>query len=86
MEQRKLDWCNVKSSNVDAVAYHHPTGTLCVKFRSGGLYSYSNVHPTDFTNLVGADSVGRYMNNVIKALYEYQRFEVEDDLLRSLSI
>jgi hypothetical protein len=44
------------------------------------------VHPTDFTNLVGADSVGRYMNNVIKALYEYQRFEVEDDLLRSLSI
>lgn len=80
----EIAWEHVDSSNVERVAYHDETETLCVKFRSGAMYTYAGVSFNSYMSLVGADSVGRYLNSVIKGLHHYQRFETEHDLLSSL--
>lgn len=79
-----VTWEHTDSSNVNRVAYHDETRTLCVEFNNGGLYTYSDVEPDHYHGLVGAISVGQYMNDVIKVLYPYNRFYNEVDLLASL--
>ena len=73
-------WEHVDSSNVERVAYDDNSHTLCVKFRSGGLYTYSGVDRENYLHFIGAESVGRYLNNVIKATHPYQRHNTEAEL------
>jgi hypothetical protein len=86
----QIEWEEVDSSNVSAVFLHEPTNTICVQFNNGGLYSYI-VHHKDmptveiYGNLRMATSVGRYLNNVIKA-FPYTRWDSEQDLLAHLNI
>lgn len=80
----KLDWIDVDSSNVSRVAYHEDTETLAVQFHNGGLYTYSDVSEHTYQNLIGADSVGKYLNNVVKVLHPYTKWDDQDELLNSL--
>lgn len=80
----KLKWEDTDSSNVGRVAYHMDTKTLIVEFRNGGLYSYSDVDEPTYWNMMGSESVGRYLNAVIKGLHTYEKFVSEADLLHSL--
>jgi hypothetical protein len=56
----------VSSSNIASVGWEPDqegsvTGTLEVEFRSGHVYEYEGVPESEYENLLGASSVGRYM-------------------------
>lgn len=61
----------VSSSNVAAVGYDINTMTLEVEFNSGSVYQYFDVPEAEYLNLIGAESVGKYLNQNIKGNYRY---------------
>lgn len=73
------------SSNVNALYHHEAADVLCVRFKSGGLYTYMGADHEMFMSLKHAPSVGRYLNQVVKAL-PYTRWETEADILNYLNI
>ncbi len=80
-----IEWIDVDSSNVSRVAYHEDTETLAVQFHNGGIYSYSGVDYNTYQELVGASSVGQYLNRVIKVMYPYTRYYSENELISSIT-
>lgn len=81
----KIDWTKVESSNVEAMCFDETTQTVCVRFSHGGLYTYIGASREIYMNFLHADSVGKYLNNVMKA-FPYTRWETEDDLLAHLNV
>ncbi len=80
-----ITWEQVESSNISAVFFHEPSQTLCVRFNTGGLYSYIGPDHEIYMNLRMASSVGKYLNNVVKA-FPYTRWETEQELLTHLNV
>lgn len=66
---------HVKSSNVEAVGYHPESSTLHVKFRGGSHYTYAGVSPQQHTDLVGAESVGKHLNQNIIGKFAHTKLE-----------
>ena len=62
----QVEMIPVSSSNLDAVGYNAQTETLYVRFKGGKTYSYERVPEYTFTELVEADSVGKFFNQFIK--------------------
>ena len=60
----------VNSSNVEAVGYDADNGAIYVRFLHGGTYVYSGADQGTYEELLNADSVGSYLNRVIKPNYE----------------
>jgi hypothetical protein len=56
----------VKSSNVESVGYDSEEKMLEVKFKSGGVYQYKGVQPEMYTDLLAAESVGRFVSQVVR--------------------
>lgn len=56
----------VKSTNVDSVGYNAEEKILEVKFKSGGIYQYAGVQPEIYADLLKAESVGRFVSQVIR--------------------
>lgn len=81
----KISWTDVDSSNVGSIAFDDKTQTICVKFKNGGLYSYIGASEEIYMGLVHANSVGQYLNQVVKA-FPYTRWESENDLLSHLNV
>ena len=63
----------VESSNVGAIGYDQDTEILYVEFKSGMTYKYEKVPFWQYTELMDANSVGKYLNAEIKGTYEYSR-------------
>ena len=68
----------VRSSNVKSVGWEPSeedpaTGTLEVEFLSGGIYQYAEVPQSTFQALLGAASVGRYLNQNVIGTYTDSR-------------
>ena len=61
----------VSSSDISSVGYEN--GTLYIAFKSGGLFSYSNVPESVFHGLLNAPSKGRYFHAYINKCYAYTR-------------
>ena len=80
----KLNWTEVDSSNVDAIAHDPASKTLAVRFKGGGLYTYDGVNHDEYANFVHAESIGKYLNNVIKVLYPYKKWSNEADVIHTL--
>ncbi len=59
---------SVESSNVATIGYED--GVLEVEFKNGGVYQYPDVTQEEFDSPVKADSVGRWLNQVIKPNHE----------------
>jgi len=61
---------SVKSSQIKEIAYDGPSETLYVKFKNGEkVYSYNPVKKETHTELMSADSIGKYYHaNVRKAV------------------
>jgi hypothetical protein len=57
----------VKSSNVESVGYDSEEKMLEVKFKSGGVYQYAGVQPEMYGDLLKAESIGRYVSQVVRA-------------------
>lgn len=84
MAQPALVWTNVESSNVKRIAFHDGSKNLCVEFNNGGLYAYHGVDSNTYVSLVHAESVGKYLNSVVKALYPYTKYNDEHEFISSL--
>jgi len=61
----------VSSSNVASVGYDAVSGVLEVEFLDGSIYQYFDVPQQVADGLVGAASVGAYLNQNIKGTYRY---------------
>ena len=81
----KLVWTDVDSSNVESVAYDGETKTLAIKYVNGGLYSYDAVDMQVYTDLVHAESVGKFLNQQIKGRYSFLKWFSENELLGHLT-
>ncbi|NMW31211.1 KTSC domain-containing protein [Altererythrobacter sp. RZ02] len=68
-----MEMHNVDSSNVAAVGYEEDSQTLQVEFNNGGTYQYFDVPQAIFDGLLGASSVGQYLNQHVKGTYRYSR-------------
>ena len=57
----------VKSTNVESVGYDKEEKVLEVKFKSGGVYQYAGVQPEMYADLLKAESVGRFVSQVVRS-------------------
>lgn len=69
----------VKSSNVKSIGYDMAAQELEVEFNSG-VYVYSDVPPQVYSELMAAESAGKYVAANIKGLYESRRVEQSSKL------
>ena len=67
----------VKSTNVKAVGYDAETKVLEVEFKSGGIYQYAGVQKEMYADLLAAESVGRFVSQVVRAGRRGLRIEEE---------
>ena len=66
----------VASSNLASVGYDYQKQVLEVEFRHGGVYHYFDVSPVTYTELMAAESHGRYFDRYIKKRgYPYLRVQ-----------
>jgi hypothetical protein len=63
----------VTSSNVASIGYDSNSKTMEVEFTSGSVYRYFDVPEGEYQGLVGAESIGRYLNQSIKGTYRFDR-------------
>ena len=63
----------VDSTNVAAIGFDEDSQTLQVEFSSGATYQYFDVPQAMFDGLIGAGSVGQYLNQHVKGVYRYSR-------------
>ncbi len=68
-----VEWIEVKSSNIAAIAYIKEAKQLMVQFNNGNVYAYSDVPEEVFDGFLDASSKGRYFAEHIKGKYEYEK-------------
>lgn len=68
----------VKSSSVISVGYDETRKILEVEFHGGAVYQYSNVPRADYDRLLDGRSIGRYINECIKARYAVKKLRDSD--------
>ncbi len=59
----------VESSNIVSVGWNN--GTLEIEFIKGKLYQYMGVPKEVYTNMLRAESVGKYFHANIRSKYSY---------------
>jgi hypothetical protein len=69
----------VKSKNVKSVGYNAEEKTLEVEFQSGGIYQYAGVQPEMYADLLAAESVGRFVSQVVRSGRKGLRIEEEKE-------
>lgn len=60
----------VTSSNIAAIGYDPSALELHVEFKSGKTFSYTDVFPDEYEELLKANSVGRHFGQFIKSVKE----------------
>lgn len=73
-----MDWKEVESSNLAAVAHDAEKDEMHVKFKNGRVYAYKGVSERVFSEVIGGASVGRTFNHLVKShpdRYPYRRTE-----------
>ena len=63
----------VSSSSLRSVGYDTTREILEVEFRNGGVYQYFGVPSSAHLALLGAPSLGAFVNRQIKKAYPYTR-------------
>lgn len=63
----------VGSSNLDRIGYDLERQVLYVMFQNGAYYAYQGVPDSIYTDLMNANSMGRYFNRHIRNHYPYER-------------
>ncbi len=62
-----------ESEMLVAAGYDQKSRILQVVFRTGGTYRYKDVPSDKYTELISADSIGKYMHKHIIGHYDYER-------------
>lgn len=63
----------VDSRNLEAVRYDRDGQVLEIRFRQGGEYRYAAVPPDVYDEMMGAESVGKTFNRLIRGKYETEK-------------
>ncbi|MEA2688773.1 MAG: hypothetical protein QOD51_1380 [Candidatus Eremiobacteraeota bacterium] len=63
----------VTSESIVWLDYDPNASTLEIEFTSGGVYRYFGVPRATFQELRAAESMGRFVNDVIKKLHRFER-------------
>lgn len=73
----------VKSSNI--LQIEHIDTSLIVYFKGGGIYQYKDVPESIATDMVNAESAGKFLNKNIKSQYDFTKITETDVIgLRTL--
>ena len=64
-----------ESSTVKLTEYDIETQTLTVEFKNGNVYEYYKVAEETRTQLLNADSIGKYLNAHIKGKFDYKQIK-----------
>jgi hypothetical protein len=67
MRRKVMQRQPVNSSNVESIGYNAEEKVLEVEFKSGGIYQYAGVQPAMYADLLAAESVGRFVAQVVRA-------------------
>ena len=70
-----MEMVNVSSSQISAIGYDPETMKARVSFTNGALYEYDDVQQTTIDTIMGADSVGKAFNLLLKYGHNYRRIE-----------
>ena len=65
----------VISSNVKSVGYDSKTRVLEVEFLNKSVYQYSSVPKTIYSEMLMAQSIGKYLNEHVKGIYSYEKIK-----------
>lgn len=68
---------SVESATIRSVGYDQKTSTLEIEFSNGNIYQYFDVPETVHSELMRADSLGRFFGAQIRGNYRYARFDAE---------
>ena len=63
----------VKSSNLASIGYDKEKKILEVEFLKSGIYQYLDVEEEEYTNLMSAESHGKYFASNVKARHEWTK-------------
>jgi len=63
----------LKSSNLDAAEYEPETRQLAIRFKSGAVYTYSDVDEATYNELLTASSAGRYFSDKIRDVFSWTK-------------
>lgn len=69
-----MHFTSVESSNLSGVAWENET--LFVRFKNNKVYAYDGVPHSEYTALVTAPSVGKYLNSTIKGSYPFREVDI----------
>ena len=70
-----METAYVTSSNIEQIG--HENDTLYIRFRSGGVYSYSDCAYTFFDALKKAESAGQFFHRWIKKKFRYMKLSTD---------
>lgn len=68
-----MDRQPIESSMIESAGYEPADRMLEIQFKSGSVYRYYDVPEEVYTDLLEADSAGRYFDAIIRDVYEYER-------------
>ncbi len=68
-----IEWTDIESSNIAAIGSEVDNPDLYIRFHSGAEYVYHDVPEDVLFELMDADSKGKYFNQYIKGVYEYEK-------------
>lgn len=76
----------INSSQIDLVSYCHATRELCVRFQSGGLYSYADVPSAVVGEFVFAGSPGKKFAETVKSgPYAYAKLGADSEIANRMN-
>ena len=64
-----------ESSTVKLTEYDIETQTLTIEFKNGNVYEYYKVAEETCTELLNADSIGKFLNAHIKGKFDYKQIK-----------
>ena len=73
MAGRSVNWVQVVSSNIGALAHDHETNELHIQFKNGHHYVYAGVPRTLYHQALTAGSAGKFVNDQIKGKFEHKK-------------
>ena len=64
---------SVDSTDIKSVGYDPATKILEIEFHSGGIYQYLDVPDMVYSDLMNADSKGKYFHRHVKNVYNHRK-------------
>jgi len=64
---------SVASTDIKSVGYDPATKILEIEFHSGGIYQYLDVPDVVYSDLMNADSKGKYFHRYVKNVYNHRK-------------